>query len=322
MTETALDAQLRALRDGVAFASPDTRSLVRATGPDTLSWLERLCSNPVAQIGAGEVVRATFMDGKGKLRADLRVLADGAPADGLLLDIPRAERETTLRLLDMFIIQDDVNLEDVSQSYHHLALLGPGARDLLGQLGFDAPAAGRLSEPREGVLVLEEDLLGSGGVELFVDRELSRDLVAAVLGAGAARASEEALELIRLENGVPRFDKDLRGGVIPLEALLDERVSTTKGCYPGQEVVARIRNLGQVARKLVRLQAAGEHELGEQLELTTAEGKAAGAISSWAAHPGGGRTLALGYVRRASWKSGTVLRAGEVEFVVHALDEA
>jgi len=322
-----LPTSLSALRDGAAVLSPAQRFLVRAAGPDLLGWLERLCSNPMQDITPGECRRATLMDGKGKLRCDLRVLAessdDDAPVSSVLLDVPASTHSTMLRLLDMFIIKERVELADLRDEFVHLALLGPRASELLKSCGLRvAPPEGRFDQPRADLLMLPENLCGVGGVELFVERESARDLVDALIAAGALRATDEALEITRLEHGVPRFDKDLVDGVIPLEAQLDDWVSTTKGCYPGQEVVARIRNLGQVARKLVRLQADGEHELSADTELLGTgehDGKPAGTLSSWAVDPSGERTLALAYLRRAHWNPGTQVRAGDALFTVHEL---
>lgn len=322
-----LPTSLSALRDGAAVHSPAQRFLVRAAGPDLLPWLERLCSNPMQDIQPGECRRATLMDGKGKLRCDLRVLApardDDAPVDEVLLDLPASAHAAMLRLLDMFIIKEQVELSDLRDEFVHLALLGPGTDELLKSCGMRvAPPVGKLDQPRAEAFVVAENLAGTGGVELFVERAAARDMVDAFIAAGAVRATDDALEIARLERGTPRFDKDLTDGVIPLEAQLDDWVSTTKGCYPGQEVVARIRNLGQVARKLVRLEASGEHELSSDTELLGTgdhEGKPAGTLSSWAVDPVGARTLALAYLRRAHWKPGTQVRAGDATFTVHEL---
>ncbi|GJM21020.1 MAG: glycine cleavage system protein T [Planctomycetota bacterium] len=323
-----LDTSLTALRDDAALVSPDSRFLVRAAGPDLLPWLERLCSMPVQDIAPDQVRRATLMDGKGKLRCDLRVLSPASEArdpqtPSLLLDLPSSTHANMLRLLDMFIIKEKVELTDLFTERVHLALLGPRAGEVLAACELPGvPEAGALVELNPGVLALPENLSGTGGVELFVERESARELVDALLARGATRVDNEALEITRLEHGIPRFDKDLADGVIPLEAQLEDWVSTTKGCYPGQEVVARIRNLGQVGRKLVRLQAEGEHALSADSELLgcgESDGKTAGSLSSWVVDPAGSRTLALAYVRRAFWNSGTQLRVGDVPFTVHDL---
>lgn len=328
MTETAPSdvptSELDALREGAALCTHDLRAIARVTGADALQWLERIASHPVADMPAHGVRAATLMDGKGRMRAELRVLAPGEPSDGLLLDLPSSHRAAILKLLDMYVIKDDVQIEDVSIPWRLVSVLGPKAGDVLAACGLPLPSAGELAAPRDDLLVLRSELSGGEGYDLVFEGQVGRDLVGGLLQRGAVRASLAALDVLRVEHGVPWFAPDLSDGVIPLEALLDARVSITKGCYPGQEVVARIKNLGQVARKLVRVDAAGRAALqhGDEL-LGTGEqqGKPAGSLTSVAYDPGRDATYALAFVRRASWKEGTrLVTASGVEVGVHALD--
>ena len=316
--------ELTALREGVALCTHDQRALVRVTGGDVLPWMERIASHPVADMAARTIRPATLMDGKGRMRAELRVLAPGEPSDGLLLDLPSSERTAVLKLLDMYVIKDDVTIEDVSVAFRLVSVLGPEAGELLSACGLALPSPGEVSTVRDDLLIVCSSLGGVPGYDLLFEGEVGRDLVGEVLRRGARRASLAALDVVRVEHGVPWFAQDLSDAVIPLEALLDESVSITKGCYPGQEVVARIRNLGQVARKLARLDAEGQAmcKPGDELFGTDEHaGKSAGKLTSVTYDPSADVTRALGFVRRASWKSGTRLATSDgTEFVVHSLD--
>ncbi len=314
MTAVAKD-DLAALREGAAFCSPDQRFLVRATGADVVTWLDRLLSLPVADLAAGGVVDACLMDGKGKLRTDLRVVAPGAPADGLLLDLPLSHREALLRLLDMYVIKEDVAFADLSTELRSASLVGPKAAEVLRAAGVEPPEAGRVACPSEDVFVLPT-MLAAAGYDLFFDGAVGRDLVDGLFAAGAVRTDAAALRVARVVDGVAWFADDLATDVIPLEANLDARVSIHKGCYPGQEVVARILNLGQVARRLLRLAADGEHALEPGTELVDADGKAVGTLTSCAHDPDTGRTHALAFVKRKGWAEGTTLTAGDATFTV------
>jgi folate-binding protein YgfZ len=315
MTAVAHD-QIDALRTGAAFCSPDQRFLVRVTGTDVMAWLERLLSMSVAELTAGHLVRAVLMDGKGKMRMDLRVIAPGDPSDGLLLDLPLAGKDRTLRLLDMYVIKEDVAFTDLSTELRSASLIGPKAADVLRAAGIEPPEAGCVALLRDDVYVVPTMLAAPVGYDLFFDGTVGRDLVGDLLAAGAVRTETSALTVVRVAAGVPWFANDLASDVIPLEANLDAHVSIHKGCYPGQEVVARILNLGQVARRLVRLDAAGEHGVAAGAELFADDGKSVGILTSTAFDPTTDTTCALGFVKRKAWDAGTVVTIDDVAFTV------
>lgn len=318
--------ELHALRGAAAVCPHDLRTLIRVSGADHREWLNRLASNPVIDEPPGRCILATLMDGKGKMRADVRMLTRD---DDVLLDVPRSHVDGLMRVLDMFIIKEDVALEDLSGTTRAVSIVGPGAGDVVGAMdGWSTPGDGEALYGVDGVTALVPSVIaGLDGVDAFVATDACDAVVAAATAAGANPVSLEALDVARIERGVPWFASELADAVIPLEACLDDWVSITKGCYPGQEVVARITNLGQVARKLVRLEApGGAHAAslaaGAQL-LGTGErdGKKAGAITSVLADPDGDVTRALAYVGRAYWKTGTVVAADDVELTVRALGD-
>ena len=319
MNDHADPAAIAALRGDAALCRHATRFLVRATGRDLLPWLERIASLPVANMPAGGVVALTLMDGKGKLRADPRVIAPGPPADGLLLDLPASQSEAVLRLLRMYVITDDVTLDDLSTRLELVTLAGPRAAEQLASAGLPVPDEGRVARATDDVLVLASELTGVGGFDLLGPTDALASALAKLTAAGVPTVDRDALDVVRVAAGVPWFAPDLADGVIPLEALLERKVSSTKGCYPGQEVVARITNLGQVARRLVRLRAPGRQTLEAGAELTGGDGRVMGTLTSAAYDPTADATLALGYAKRASWSSGAELLAGDVSLVVESL---
>jgi folate-binding protein YgfZ len=318
MTTAALD-ELTALRTGAAFCSPDRRFPLRITGADALAWIDRIASRKVADIQAGHVVAATLMDGKGRMRTDLRIIAPGPPADGLLLDLPLSHRAALLKLLDMYIITEQVTLADLSAEQRIASVLGPDAAAVMETAGLPVPEAGRVERPGEGVLVLASRTAALPGFDLVFETDLGRDLVGRLYDAGAVRVDVSALDVVRISAGVPWFERDLADAVIPLEAHLDELVSVNTGCYPGQEVVARIHNLGQVARRLVGLECAGQVPLQAGAELTLPDGKMVGKLTSVAFDPASDKTVALGFVRRLAWDDDCRVLAGDVELCVHSL---
>lgn len=142
-----LDQQLVALREGAAVAAPGQRVVVGVSGADTLDWLDRLCSTPVKDLPAGRCRWSTLMDGKGKLRADLRLIHQ--PGGEWLLELPASHAPALRRVLDMYILRDKVALDDRSASHAFLALLGPRASAVARACGLPEPA---LSTAAGGVL--------------------------------------------------------------------------------------------------------------------------------------------------------------------------
>jgi len=323
--EAALSADLLALRTGVAVCTPGVRSLIAVSGPDHVAWLDRISSMPVLALASGQCVATTLMDGKGKLRADLRVLhAPAGPGDEprLLLDVPASQHAGLLRVLDMFILRDKVTLTDLGASHRFVSVLGPHAEALLSATGLPCPAGNAVLRECPVLAAVRSRLCGAPGVDLALPNEHVGALLERLIGVGARAIGTAALDVERLATGVPWFSSELALGVIPLEAGFDADVSVTKGCYPGQEVVARITNLGQVARKLVRLSAPGRHALAPGALLSGTGERAAqeaGQLTSSAFDPLTQRTLALGFLRRAFWKPGSVVRAGELPLEVAEL---
>lgn len=319
MPNAALADHVRALEEDAAFCVHALRALVRVTGGDHAAWLERLVSNPVAGVPRERVVLATLMDGKGKLLADVRVHTVGE--NGVLLEIPAADGERVRKRLDMYVINDDVVLAPLEDA-RFVSLLGPRACEAARALDLPVPDPGAAVATEALALAVRSRLGGVDGVDLVpVDARARDALVARLREGGIVEAGVDALDVVRVRHGVPWFERDMKDGVIPLEARLDDHVSITKGCYPGQEVVARITNLGQVARRLVTLAgdggglpAAGAELLGTGEH----EGKTAGVLTSAVVDPSDGRVRGLGYARRAFWTPGTRLRAGEVALTVGA----
>jgi hypothetical protein len=320
------------------LAGPGARVLVGISGPDHRDWIERIASAPLCDLPRGRFRRATLMDGKGRLRADLRVVAEG-PDDGMLIEIPASHAEPLQRVLDMYILRDKVTLHDLTASHVMLSVVGPGSGAVLAAAGLpeapaadappaDASAADELAAVdgavrRDGeLLALPSYRYGVAGTDLYAPSAGVAAIEQRLLSCGAERAAEAELAAARIAAGVAWFAEDLADGVIPLEAGLDALVSITKGCYPGQEVVARIQNLGQVARRLMRLAAAtGLPAAGATLRGTgEREGQEAGRLTSVAAGPSGEGSVALGFLRRPYWPAGTRVLANDVE--LHVLGEA
>jgi len=283
-------AEYAALREGAALVDLGFRTVVRATGADRVTFLHGMLSNDVASLGPGAGCPALLLTIQGRVTADLRVAALG---DALLLDVDVRARAALVEALEKLIIADDVELREPGEPLALIGVEGPGAHAALTLAGVPVRAQ-RASELRGPGFVLHVPAAGAAAVW---------DALAA---AGARPCGMEALESRRVEVGVPRIGVDMDGATLALEVPVEDAISATKGCYLGQEVVARGTARGHVNRRLVGLRLEGpEPPPGAPL---VRDGKEAGRLTSVARAFGAGGLAALGFVRRECWEPGTELR--------------
>ena len=284
------------------FLDLSNRAKLRLTGADRVRFLNGQVSNDMRAITAEQSVYTGVMTIKGKLCADAFVHADG---DSLVLDAPGELRETLAARLERYIIADDVQIEDVTESLGLLHLINFKSAGL--------PPA--LAEPETGVRRVRSNRFHREGIDLFFDASRAHEVHAEVSAAGFTELNEDALESLRILLGVPRWGAELDENTLPAEAGIEDRaVSFSKGCYIGQEVVSRIRSVGHVNRHLGGLRALDSSPLyaGMRLFLTDGStGKEIGRVTSAApsAGHGGAAFVALCYLRRDAAPPGTLLNA-------------
>jgi folate-binding protein YgfZ len=289
---------LEASLDGV-WVDLSSRVLLRARGADRARFLNGMLSADVAKLPAGSFLPALLLDRKG------HVLSEGAVwarPDELLLDLSPGTAGDALQILQKHLIADDVVLEDASAQWAQRSFEGPSARRWLAERGLPLPEPGRIEAAPGGVLLAGEGWLTPEGVRALGPRAALAELTP----AGLPELAGAELERARIEHFVPLYGRDVHGRSFPQEARLDRSVSYTKGCYLGQEIVARIHSRGAVNRLLVGLRCAAAVEPGAEIR---AAGSAVGAVTSAAPRPGGG-SVALGYVKREFAQPGTELEVG------------
>ncbi len=277
------------------------RGLLRATGADRVRFLNGMVSNDVAALEPGGGQLALLLDRKGKILADLELLAE---SDGLLLDLSPGRAPVAREALERHVIADDVVFEDLAPRLGQLSLEGPAAREAARALG--APelephshAAGSDAE----VVWRAGGSLGLAGVRAIAPRTRIAELVRA---SGLPELEPLPGEILRIEAFLPAYGIDFSADQFPAEARLERAISFEKGCYVGQEFVARIRSRGAVNRLLVKLSCTAPVEPGATIQ---AKGRRAGTVTSAALSPVSG-PLALGYVRRELAVPGTALEIG------------
>lgn len=293
-TAAELDAQYRVLRESAGALERPERRLIEVTGSEAAEYLQGQVTNDVEALGPGEGCYSALLDRKGHMQGDMRVLRT---AEGFLIETDEIAKDAVLRHLTMYKIGRDVSVAEVSERFAVLSVIGPAAAEV----ALAGPAGPEHSHRRVEVGgVACTAVAGDAGVDLVVAADEAGALVEALAERGAERVGEDAAEILRVEAGRPRFGREMTAATMPQEAGINERaISFTKGCYIGQETVARLHYRGKPNRHLrgLRLEAAaaagdpvrlGERELGTigTAVLSPAHGPIALAILRREAEPG------------------------------------
>ncbi|MFT3863120.1 MAG: folate-binding protein [Solirubrobacterales bacterium] len=296
-----LDAQYRQLREECGVLVRDGRAVIAVTGPDGAEYLQGQLTNDVEALGVGEGQYAALLDRKGHLQTDLRVLR--VAEEEIQLDFELPARAQALKHLTMYSIGRDVAVADVGEERALISLIGPRAAEIAG-----TPPLPEFANERVEIAGNAATAVGGlHGIDLFCAAADRERLLAALLEAGAVEVSPEAVEIARVEAGVPRFGAEMDAGTMPAEAaIVEDAVSFTKGCYIGQETVARLHYKGRPNRHLRGLRLSGAATPGAALRLGDKEvGTLGGAVVSPALGP-----IGLAIVRREA-EPGATLAVGE-----------
>ncbi len=295
--------KVAALREDAALVERTGRGLLRLTGKDPVGMLNAVLTNNVPP-GADPGAYALLLNPKGRVQSDLRVLRSGS---AVLVDTEPEGADAAREILGRYAPFSRVKLEDISEAWSVLGLYGPKAGDLL---GLDLPE----HETAE-VEIGAETLLAAGvaapvpGYDLFGPTEAVSRAAEHLAARGAVPAGPDAYEAARVRAGVPRFGADLTPENFPGEAgVLDRAVDFGKGCYPGQETVARMRYRGHPNKTLYRLAWTGE-TLAPNTPILQGE-KQVGTVTSVSPLPENGEKPALGYISRNTNLEAPIVAAG------------
>ena len=310
-------AEHRAFRETAGVIDLSFRGRMCLTGADRVRLLHGQVTNDVLKLKTGEGCYAAFVSNKGRLEADVNIYA---LAHELLLDLEPGLTPTLTQRLEHYVVADDVQIVDAAPYYGLLSVQGPSAANVIAQLGLDValPVAplqfAHQADPTLGDLYFTVHArTGFAGFDCFIPTAalgvVFDKLVFAAKQVGGRAGGFDALELARFEAGIPRFGMDMDATNLPPETGQDARaISYAKGCYIGQEVIARIRTYGQVAKALRGLRLADDlATLPVKGDRLVKDGKDVGLITSAKRSPTFGGVLALGYVRREANGIGTEL---------------
>ena len=305
-----LDAQYRQLREECGLLDRSGRGKLAVTGTDAAEYLQGQLTNDVEALEPGEGQYAALLDRKGHIQADMRVLRPAA--EELWIDTEPEGLEAARKHLQMYKIGREVEVVDVTDERAIFSLIGPRSAEIAGTPPLPAYAC-------EETSVGGVDCLVAGtpdGVDLIAASEDSDRLREALLEAGAVEVGPEAIEILRIEAGTPRFGAEMGAETMPAEAgIVEATVSFTKGCYIGQETVARLHYKGRPNRLLRGLCLSGPAPAGAALRLGDKE---VGALGSSTVSPALG-PIALAIVRREA-EPGAELAVGEDGVTARVVD--
>lgn len=303
-----------AAKEAVALVERSSVGRLRVSGADALDLLDRLSTNHLQDLAAGRGLYTVLTTNKGRIVDLLFVLA---LETHLLVLTGRETQQRVAEWIDFYTFVEDVSVEDVSGETALLSLVGPNAAALLGDAcglnGLDVYESAAVSLGGVETTVVRTDFLKLPSYELITPSSGLDAVHEALLETGAvhglAAIGDEALELLRIERGVPVQGRELTEDANPLEAGLIEHISFNKGCYIGQEVVARLNTYDKVQRTLVGLSWEASIAPDEGAELF-ADGKKVGVLTSAAVSRHAERGIGLGLVRNAHARAGVKLEIG------------
>ncbi len=303
--------------NGAGLIDLSSRGRITVGGLEAVQFLNGLITNDMKTLVEDTWMPAVFPNVQGRLIASVRIIrlrdiqTGKIVCPSYLIDTEPDTHESVLKTLQRFTLAGDFRVTDITSKTASFSIQGNRAdgvvRSLLGDAGTDLATNGALrAQWRDGtVTVLNAPQLASNGFDLIVDASMSGDLWQLLVNTGATPVGLKAQETLRIEAGIPRYGVDMDERNVVTETNLDEAVSYTKGCYIGQEIIARIKYRGHVARKLTGLSFADTVEVASGDVIKSLDNKDIGRITSVTYSPHLKRTIGLGYVKYDYLAAGT-----------------
>ena len=308
--------EYKAVRDaGAGILDFPGRGLIEVSGSEAVQFLNGLITNDVKTLEDNTWMLAAFPNVQGRLLAIVRVLRLG---ERFLFDTEAATHEKVLQNLFRFTFAGDFKVRDLSGEFSLISIQGKQSAEICEKVFLALPAKSQIEQLRfqnEEVIAIRSTHTAEDGFDLFAPKDLVETISNEFKTLGAIKIGVEARETLRIEAGIPSYGVDADETTVVLETGLDEAVSFKKGCYVGQEIIARIHFRGHVAKQLAGLILDEAAAVAPNDELKSAEGKAAGRITSTIFSPVLGKRIALALVRYEFLAPGTelLISRGEIQ---------
>jgi folate-binding protein YgfZ len=305
-----IDAQYRQLREECGVLDRSDRGKLLVTGAEAAEYLQGQLTNDIEALTPGEGCYAALLDRKGHMQADMRVLV--VSEEKVWIDTEPEGLAAALKHLQMYKIGRDADVQDAGEERAIVSLIGPRSAELAGS----SPLPEHLHEEIK-IDGIECPAVGTAlGIDLIPHAEDRERLIAALAEAGAPAVDSAAAEILRIESGVPRFGSEMDTATMPAEAgIVAAAVNFEKGCYIGQETVARLHYKGKPNRHLRGLRLSAPAAPGATLLLGEKE---VGKLGSSCVSPARG-PIGLAIVRREA-EPGAELLVGEDGVTAHVVD--
>jgi glycine cleavage system T protein len=318
------EGEYRAVRTAAGLVDHSHGAVLEVTGRDRVAFLQGMLTNDLKALASGQGCPAAFLDARGKVQALLTVLI---LEDRLLLTLNGVSAEKTLQALDKFLISEKAYFRDVSVETALYMVAGPKAAAVIGRLTGEPPLSAPWAHAERRIGETKVRVVTGGGETgeaeawLYAPSAAGETVWRAILEAGKPEGLRPvgvtALDVLRVEAGVPWYGHDVDETVLLPEIPLEPYVSYTKGCYIGQEVVARVKYRGHVNRSLTGLTFDGDRvpRHGAVVEKDDRQvGSVTSAVRSFALN----RPIALAYVRREYLEPGTALTVKDNDLTLTA----
>lgn len=306
---------------GAGVIDLSQRGRFQLIGSEVVQFLNGLITNDMKTLAENQWMTAIFPNVQGRLLAYVRVIR---VRDGFLIDTEASTRDTVLKTIERFTLAGDFHVADTTKQTATLSVQGKQAGEIAGSvLGtalseLSGNGVVEIEWQQQTLTVLRASHTAEDGFDIIAGAEQASVLWEALTNAGARPIGYEALERLRIEAGVPRYGIDMDETNVVTETGLDEAVSYTKGCYIGQEIIARIKYRGHVAKKLVGLAFDRALKIDNESRIKSADDKEIGRLTSVTLSPHQGFTIALGYVKYDYLAAGTEVRVTSSSGDLHA----
>ncbi len=326
---STLAEEYEAITEAVGLVDRSHIGRLKLAGADALDLLNRLSSNKLEDLVPGQGMGTVLTSSKGRI-VDLMFVF--MTADHLLAFTSPENRQKVVEWIDFYTFAEDITVTDLNPETAMFSLVGPKTANLLDEIaGQGMSAMSRYDVVNTSIGGIEATLVRTDfgtlpGYDMIVSVSQAEQLWNYLLGRGLVSdirpIGTDALEVVRVEQGVPVYGRELSEDYNPLEAELREFISFDKGCYTGQEVVARLDTYKKVSKSLVGLSWDSEVSMAPNASLVV-DGKKAGIITSAVKSQRLDRGVGLGYVRKAQAEPGSILTMesadGDVEVQVEEL---
>jgi folate-binding protein YgfZ len=308
---------------GAGLIDLSSRGRILVNGSEAVQFLNGLITNDMKTLQENRWMAAAFPNVQGRLIANVRVVRvdraveseTGANVDAtFLIDTEPVTHERVLKTIERFTLAGDFRVKDITNETSHFTVQGQKATEVIRMvLGGEAAnlpehGASRATWQDADVILIRSTHTGEDGFDLIVNSEHAPGLWDSLADAGARPVGYDALEKLRIEAGIPKYGVDMDESNVVTETGLDDAVSYTKGCYVGQEIIARIKYRGHVAKKLSGLAFTDQVDVDAGANIKSTDDKDIGRVTSVTYSPRLGQTIALGYLRYDYLAPGTEVK--------------